>query len=342
VLRLAIIGFGRLAQEYFVPAFRRLGTIQIVSVCDPLASSLSAAQAVFPAATRYTDHRTLLDHERIDALIVSSPPSTHLAVWTEAVRGRKPAFVEKPFVLGGELRQVDNLPDARGLLMPDFNRRFWPPYQRLREISLQGILGIVERAEFKLHINPLRWSSVTGHRLSADEGGALYDLGSSQLDLVEYVFNDRIERLRAQAHSQRWLNDHIVIDAYLRNGIRVSCDFAYGNRNEESITIVGREALVKLANPNGTMIVKTNGSRENVLGHYLRSLLSVGYRTVRRDQSMLRYSIRASLAEFVEAVSNQRPPAPNFDDAFENALCLEAAAQSMSKRSVVEVERSRS
>ena len=44
--KLAIIGFGWLAQRYYVPALRIIGMAEIVAVADPLAAS-RGAEAVF-------------------------------------------------------------------------------------------------------------------------------------------------------------------------------------------------------------------------------------------------------------------------------------------------------
>jgi predicted dehydrogenase len=339
VLRLAIIGFGQLARRHYVPALKSLDAVEVVAVGDPLAASLAAAKAAFPCATAYPEHRNLLEREHIDAIIVASPPSTHLEVWSDAARHNLPTFMEKPFVLYDELRRVDRSPAARPLLMPDFNRRFWPAYRASREICLSGRIGTIERAEFTLCVNLERWSSVTKHRLSLNEGSALYDLGSSQLDLIGYVFGDRIVALRAQIRTLRWPSDHVQLTAKLRCGLRVRCKLSYATNSRESITIVGSTGTMKIRNPNARIIVETYDSRKVPLGGYLGDILALGYRAIRRDQSMLRYTIRASLAAFVEALSEHRPFSPDFEDAVENALCLEAAVRSVEEERFIEVTR---
>ena len=141
--RLAIVGFGRLAQRYYVPALRSFDAIEISAVADPLPASRAAVEGAFPGARIYSDYRDLLDHEHIDAILVASPPSTHLAIWNYAAKSRLPAFIEKPFVLPGELEHVDSSPETRRLLMPNLNRRFWPAYQRLREFCQNARIGSV-------------------------------------------------------------------------------------------------------------------------------------------------------------------------------------------------------
>ncbi len=339
MFRLAIVGFGQLARRYYVPALRTLDAVEIVAVADPLATSLAAATAAFPRAKCYSDHRALFDREQIDAVVVASPPSSHLGVWIAAALRGLPSFIEKPFVLQGQLGQVEGSPAARRLLMPNFNRRFWPTYRTLRELFLSGSIGTLERADLCLQVNPLRWSSVTKHRLSSDEGGALYDLGSSQLDLIEYVFKNRIASLSAHMRALRWPGDHVRLDLQLESGLQVTCELAYASPTREKIAIVGTTGVIKIRNANGRILVENSGSGWKLLAHYWRDALALYYRAVRRDQSMLRYTIRAALAEFVNALCCRSPFSPNFEDAVENALCLEAAVRSVERGTLVEVIR---
>src|SRR6266403_1110596 len=116
----AIIGFGRLAQIYYTAALRGLPTTEVVAVADPLAVSRAAAATSFPHANIYADYHDLFEREPVDAILVASPPSTHLDIWNEAARRRVAAFIEKPFVLFGELEQVESSPEVRRLLMPNF------------------------------------------------------------------------------------------------------------------------------------------------------------------------------------------------------------------------------
>lgn len=336
--KLAIIGFGRLAQRYYVPALRSINIAEMVAVADPLAASRAAAEAVFPRARIYSNYRQLLEHTEVHGILVASPPSTHLAVWNDAARRGVPTFMEKPFVLWGELDSIEQSPKAWRLLMPNFNRRFWPSYQMLRELCVSRRIGTVERADFILRVNLQAWNSVTRHRLSQGEGGVLYDLGSSQLDLIQYVLGEKIVTLQTHMESRRSPNDQVHLVAELKGSLRVHCELGYATRNRESVAIVGTKASVWLDNPNARVNVQERGSR-SPLSDWLGDALAIGYRGLRRERSMLRYTVRASLAEFLRALSLGQPFSPSFDDAIENAICLEAAMGSARVVNVSEVRR---
>jgi len=335
----AIVGFGRLAQVYYAAALRRLPYVEIAAVADPLEASRAAAAAGFPHAHIYADYHDLFEREHIDAVLVASPPSTHLDVWNEAARRRVPAFVEKPFVLVGELKHVESSPEARRLLMPNFNRRFWPAYRSLRDICQSSRLGIVEDAHFSLVANIRPWNSVTQHRLSPGEGGALYDLASSELDLIEYVFGERIIGLRAESETIAWPDDHVRLSVKLERGLSVSCEVGYANSNCEKIAITGTKAGARIENPNAIVHVEPREQRKPkiLLTDWIADTLAFGLKALRPERTMLRYTIAASLAAFFEALSTRQPLSPNFDDAVWNANCLEAAVRSIHENKFIEV-----
>ncbi|MGH7922973.1 MAG: Gfo/Idh/MocA family protein [Candidatus Binatus sp.] len=338
MVKLAIAGFGRLARNYYVPALATLRHAQIVAVADPLAASRDAAVECFPAARIYSDYRELPASESIDALVVASPPSTHLAIWNLASQRRIPVLMEKPFVLGGEFERAASSAEARPLLMPNFNRRFWPSYRKMRELCLDGSIGEVERATFTLRVNLEPWSSVTRHRLDPGEGGALYDLGSSQLDLIEFVFGRAIAAVNARISEIESSGRRVLLRVLLNGGVRARCELGYSARNRESVSIVGAKASVYLENPNAALHVAARGTRKFLAEKWLRDSIAFGTRAVLRERSMLRYTIRASLAEFIDALSAGRGFSPGFDAAARNSVCLDAALKSAAKHRTVEVK----
>ncbi len=324
--KLGIAGFGRLVRDYYVPAISTLPEIEVVAVADPLAASRAAASSRFPGARIHSDSQALFEQVRVDALLIASPPSTHLALWNEAARRQIPVLMEKPFVLHGEIARAASSPEARPLLMPNFNRRWWPAYRAMRELCADGRIGEIESARFTLRINLAPWCTVTSHRLAPAEGGPLYDLGSSQLDLIEFVLGGAIESVGARAGDPA--KREVFLEVMLTGGVRVECELAYATRNHESISIVGSEASLRLDNPNFALHLAARGKRKLPLLRWLQDVAAFGLRAAQRSRSMLRYTIRAALAEFIDALTLGRPFSPGFDDAAHNSACLEAAMRS--------------
>jgi myo-inositol 2-dehydrogenase/D-chiro-inositol 1-dehydrogenase len=304
----------------------------------PLAASRTAAAAAFPAARVYGDYRELIASERIDALVVASPPSTHLDIWNSAARGRVQVLMEKPFVLNGEFARAASSAEARRLLMPNFNRRFWPAYRTMRELCIGGRLGAIERAHFILCVNVRPWCSVTRHRLDSGEGGPLYDLGSSQLDLIEYVLGHGIASVSARVSESQSSGEGIFLDVLLNDGVRVTCEVGYSTRGCESVSVAGTEASFELDNPNSAVHFIPTSARSFPPARWPRDTIAFGGRALIRDRSMLRYTIRAALGEFIDALSSGREFSPGFDDAARNCAALDAAMKSAAEHKPIEVK----
>ena len=336
-VRLGVAGFGRLAETYYLPAFRSLDGIRVKAIADPLPARRALATALVPHVSTYSHHEAMLEREALDALLVASPPSTHLRIWNNARALMVPVFMEKPFALDGELAQLrDVAGDAS--LMVNFNRRFWPPYQRLRTLLRTASIGAPEEADFVLHVDLRPWMSVTTHRLSPAEGGVLYDLGSQVLDLVHHIVVQEPREILAETWSERWDADHVRLRLAFPSGLIVRCSLAYGTRNRETVLIRGTRGRQHLHDPNMAVHLTPERLRGPRWADRCTDAAVFAYRAIRRGRSMGRHSIRASLEAFVRCLRANARFSPGFDDAVTNARWLEAASLSVAERRAVPVE----
>lgn len=327
-LQLGLVGFGQLARRYYVPALRALDGVSVSLVIDPLAASRRAACVAFPGITASEDPGALL-RERLDGVMIASRPSTHLSFWNLAAGAGLPVFLEKPFVLRGELDQAASGPHQRRLLMLDLNRRHWPPYRQIRDWVRAGVVGDLEDLEIHLHVDIRPWCSVTSHRLERAEGGVLYDLGSQAVDLACWIIGMEPQQVSAWSESHRWDNDHVLIDLNFATGVQAHCDLAYTERSHEQVVIKGRHGVIQLHDPNMSVHLRATGNTgRSVLG-CVRDIAVLGYRGVRRSHSMMRYTVTAALAAFTRSISGALPFSPGFDDALANSTVLDAAARAL-------------
>src|SRR5206468_3503746 len=176
---------------------RAIPGARVVAVADPLPQSRAAASERLSSPDLYSDPAAMLERAGLDAVLIASPPSTHLPIWRDAAARGLAVFLEKPVVLSGELSEVDKVnPPPR--LMLDFNRRFWPVYRRVGELVRSGALGNPVEVDFRLHTDVLSWSTVTKHRLEPEEGGILHDLGGHAIDLAIDLFRQEPETVTAE------------------------------------------------------------------------------------------------------------------------------------------------
>jgi predicted dehydrogenase len=329
-LRLGLVGFGRLGRQYYVPALRALDGVSVAAVVDPLDASREAAQAMFPGAAIMAGPDALFSRQ-LDGCIVASPPSTHLALWNMAAQAAVPVLLEKPFALRGQLAQAASGSRERPLLMLDLNRRFWPPYRRIRDRTVAGLLGELRLVEIRLHVDIAPWCMVTSHRLLAGEGGVLYDLGSQAIDLARWLTGQEPQQVSASSRTHRWSDDHVLIELGFEGGLQARCDLAYSERAFERVVVEGQCGTLCIRDPN--MAIHSSGLQAGHPGHRLtstvRDLATLCYRGLRRSHSMMRFSVAAAVAAFVDSIRRGAPFSPGFEDAAADTAWLDAAARSI-------------
>jgi predicted dehydrogenase len=336
ILRLGIVGFGHLVRNYYVPLLRGLSSVSVAVVVDPSEASRKAARAAFPGIPIQADPDTLAALG-LDGLIVASPPSTHLAFWNIAAKAGIPVLLEKPFALRGEFQYAAAAEGERGLLMLDLNRRFWPPYQSMRESLKAGMLGELQAVDIRLHVDIRPWCSVTSHRLQAREGGVLYDLGSHAVDLARWMVGGELRKVSASRARQQHEPEHLLVELEFGGGVRARCDLAYTERSGERLALIGRQGKLELLNPNMAVHLTRAGQAEYSLPAYARDLAVLCYRGFRRSQSMMRYTVGAALEAFAESILSGVPFSPGFEDAAANAILLDAAASALESGTAVEL-----
>jgi predicted dehydrogenase len=278
----------------------------------------------------------MIKYARLDGVLVASTPSTHFQVWSDTTAEGIPTFVEKPLLLSSQLGCLPVGGESR--VMIDFNRRFWPAYGRVRDLVQQGALGTPVHLKFALHLDVLRWSHITRHRLDVEEGGLLHDLGCHAIDIALEVIGEEPSHITAVTSSRRWKDDHIQLCLDFPNGSSATCNLAYGDRTHESLVVHGPEIIVRLAEPNKMLHVEPMGGPRNSLAAWLLDNAAIGYRAFSRSQSMGQASIRGALTAFIHAIRAGLPFVPGFEDGIRNACWVAAAERSATSGSISRVE----
>ena len=140
LLRVGVVGCGYRGSRH-VQTLLSLEAVGAVSVVDPSEERRSAITRVFP---RVEEHRTLdAALDRLDAVVVATPPSTHAALALEAISRDVPVLVEKPLaVASAEGRAVVAAARAHGVtLMVGHTFEYHSAVWSLREMLQGGVLG---------------------------------------------------------------------------------------------------------------------------------------------------------------------------------------------------------
>ncbi|HVV49074.1 MAG TPA: Gfo/Idh/MocA family oxidoreductase [Polyangia bacterium] len=174
-LRGALIGYGFIMEKGHAAGYRQravgrvgdAGDVEIVAVSDISAERRAAAQAAWPNARIYDDHRKLLDAEagRIDFVDVATPPSDHATIALEALGRGLHVLCEKPLAASIEearamLRQAVK---SERVIYPCHNYKHAPVIKTVRGLITSGRIGKVHLVTLQTFRNT-HAKGVTGWR----------------------------------------------------------------------------------------------------------------------------------------------------------------------------------
>jgi len=191
-MRFGLVGCGGIG-KLRADALLKTPGASLAAVCDVDESRAKAVGSEHGAPTM--DWTKLVDQDNVDAVIVSTPPSSHAEISIRALQRGKHVLCEKPLARNAEeCRAMVNAAETSGkLLATGFNYRFYSSVLEARELLDSGIIGELD------HIRSYTGYSATAHHQAwlhaAHEmgGGALRDNGIHLIDLTRYFLGDPVE-----------------------------------------------------------------------------------------------------------------------------------------------------
>ncbi len=196
----AVIGSGFIGAVH-LEALRRLG-VQVRGLLEasPELGARRVAELGLPRA--YADLDELLADPAVEIVHVTSPNALHYPQVSRILAADRHVICEKPLaVTSAESGDLVRLAREHGRINAiNFNIRFYPLNQHLRQVIADGGLGTPRFItghyfqDWLLHDTDWNW------RLEPEHGGALRavgDIGSHWLDLTSFLAGDRISAVMA-------------------------------------------------------------------------------------------------------------------------------------------------
>lgn len=193
-IRWGVIGCGGIAARRTIPEFKTsVHNAELVSVMDVDDARATAVAEKFSVPHHCTTEAELLSRD-LDVVYIASPPQSHPRQVIQAAQAGKHILCEKPVALTlGEVDQMEqacrtnNVSFALGFCM-----RHNVYHQQARQLVQAGALGrpVMGRAQLTCWYPPI--PGAWRQDLAQSGGGALIDMGTHCLDLLEWIFASRI------------------------------------------------------------------------------------------------------------------------------------------------------
>jgi predicted dehydrogenase len=177
-VRVGVIGYGYWGPN-LVRNFAEYPGSEVAKVADTRPDRLAPVQRRYPGVETTTDYRDLLQDESIEAIVISTPISTHYELAAEALQAGKHVLVEKTLTATSEqaLRLLGEAERRKRVLMVDHTFAYSGAVQKIKELVDAGRLG-------RLHY----WDSVRVNLgLIQQDVDVLWDLAVHDLSIMDTI-----------------------------------------------------------------------------------------------------------------------------------------------------------
>jgi predicted dehydrogenase len=330
MLRVGVIGCGRIVQEVHLPVLAGLSDVQVVALADPDSARREAVRWYAPAAETYDAGVELLGQSGLDCVVIAAPSQLHAQLATEAMRRGLHVYLEKP--IGTTIEEGEMLLEIweqrRLVGMVGFNYRFHPVYESARELLKQGVVG-----------KPLAVSSVFVSSAAVQGqwratrsrgGGVLLDLASHHVDITHFLFDDLVAEVRAQTFSGHSDEATATLQMRMESGMLVSSTFSYGTVDEDRYEIYGDRGLLRIDRHLSVCCqlipVANQRARLRQIASALGFVWHPGIILDKRRAAGHEPSYAKAMQAFVTAIREKRLVEPSLSDGY-RALAVIAAAE---------------
>ncbi|GAA3399824.1 Gfo/Idh/MocA family protein [Paenibacillus hodogayensis] len=188
-LRFGIIGTGGISHWHASQLLELADEAELAALADPSADSRERFINKFglDGIAVHDDHRTMLDTDRLDAVVVCSPHTLHFQHVTDSLQAGCHVLVEKPMTCSSAEaeRLLDTASETGKLLQVSYQRHCQPDFQYIRQAIQDGVIGPLTSVTAALYQD---WKQLTEGTWRVQPelsgGGMLMDSGSHVVDAL--------------------------------------------------------------------------------------------------------------------------------------------------------------
>lgn len=332
--RFAVVGAGRFAHLYHLPAILGHPRARVAMICDPSPSAHTLELARQHDIPVMADLQAALDPGVCDAVVISTPDRLHGTQVRAALEAGKHVLVDKPFVMESDVaRDLAALARKEHVIgAVAFNQRFSSAHRYARDVVAGGHLGFLRRIETiqlggdwvisadgsaPRQIGPLRPAWYQDPNLSG--GGVTVGRGAHMADIIPWIVGRVPSRVRAE----------VVPGPAGQVDRGTTADLDYGDFVWRFATLADKAPLwddVRIYGSEGRLEVR---KPEGTLGYW-----SISHEDIRGQQLPVPDPGIDGVAvdDFIAAIDGDRRPRADFEEACISVEILEAMYASADRR----------
>ena len=242
LLKVGVIGCGSIADYAHIPNCFNIPSLRPVAFCDIKEDALQGALKKYSVQRGYSHHKTMLEKEDLDAVIIAASASAHFEILSDCMDRGVHIFVEKPITVNLEQAEAiyEKSRNYSGKIMVGYQLRFVENHKIAKRLMLERRIGDLVffyiRAE-TLVIKP--------------EETLLIDYTTHLIDLLRYYLEDlEIERIASFQTERDGVDIGASILFQFKNGLIANIEtfwvpeFSWGGVRRE-VELIGTHGKIR-------------------------------------------------------------------------------------------------
>ncbi len=230
MVKVGIVGCGKIATVVHIPLLRRNVKVKVTAVVDIDENQMYETMEKFRIEEGYADYQSMLERADTDSVFVCTPPETHSQIVLDSINHGKHVFCEKPMAttvqeglaIKKALETKRRKASVGPVLMPAHNFIFTPCFVHALELFKNGEIGSLQKIQGYTASNLTFYRAKTDFRTHA-KGGVIED----QLPHILYLCHEIggcIERVLSIEPLRRGhaVIDGVNVEARLTSGVAAS------------------------------------------------------------------------------------------------------------------------
>ena len=325
-----IIGLGYWGPNY-VRIFNELSQSKISYCCDIDDTKFEHIKHANPLIETTNNYKDLLFSSDVDAVIVSTPASTHYKIVKDCLESGKDVLVEKPIALNSKDAEelVKLAKKKKRSLMVGHTFVYHPVVQKLKEYVYNGDLGDIYYLHFsRTGLGPIR-----------KDVNAMWDLAPHDISMLLYLLEDMPIEVSAkgQSYLQEGVEDVVFMTLRFPKNILASIHVSWLDPYKiRRVTVVGskRMAVFDDVNKLETLKIFDKGIDrygEKSYADYGEFQLSIRDGDVHIPKIEMSEPLKNQCKHFLECIQERKKPLTNGEEGLKVVKILEDAQESLTK-----------
>ncbi len=332
-MKIGVIGCGYWGPN-LIRNFNAMEDVDVVAISDIRRERLDFISRLYPHIKNLTtDCNEIIKDKNIDAVVISTPVSTHFQLGMEAIENGKHVLMEKPMTATGEQAEVlIEAAERAGLtLMVDHTFIYTGAVRKIKEIIKEGSLG-----------NLYYFDSVRVNLgLFQHDVNVIWDLAPHDVSIMDHIIAREPKSITATgvAHFDREIENMAYISVNFGDDLIGHIHVNWlAPVKVRKILICGTEKMIVYDDVEPSEKVKVyNKGVEYVKSREEAYDILVQYRTgdMTAPQIDLTEALKLVSNEFYDAINENRKPLTDGAAGYRVVRILEAATKSVRKKGQV-------